>query len=422
MKKLTLSMIAAVLTSTFTMAHADTLRMECPSTPGGKEYCKYVKNRFEAAHPGNTLQFIDLPPASDEKLALLQQLFASNDENAVDLFQSDTVWIGLLDKHTLDLTDHVADIKKDFFPGAWQNDMVNGRVKAVPSYLDAGALYYRKDLLEKYNEKPPATWEDLTRIATRIQKAERDAGHSNFWGLIFQGKSYEGLTCNALEWIDSHNGGSFIDSDGKVTINNPQAAKALDMAAAWIGKIAPPGVLGYKEEESRAVFQNGDALFMRNWPYAYVLSQGDDSALKGKVGVMSLPKGEGGKSVSALGGWQWSINAATKHPETAIALLRMVSDTESQKMAQKLLGYSPTRVALYDDKEVLGRAPYLAEFKQIFADAAPRPATQTKGQYARVSNAIYNATFDVLRGRTDGKKAVAALQQRLNRIKGKQWH
>ncbi|UQY45524.1 ABC transporter substrate-binding protein [Erwinia sp. PK3-005] len=421
MKKLTLSMIAAALTSAFTMAHADTLRMECPSTPGGKEYCKYVKSRFEAANPGHTLQFIDLPPASDEKLALLQQLFAAHDENAVDLFQSDTVWIGLLDKHTLDLTDHVSAMKNDFFPGAWQNDTVNGRVKAVPSYLDAGALYYRKDLLEKYGEKPPTTWEELTRIATRIQKAERDAGHANFWGLIFQGKSYEGLTCNALEWIDSHNGGSFIDSNGKVTINNPQAARALDMAAAWIGKIAPPGVLGYKEEESRAVFQNGDALFMRNWPYAYVLSQGDDSALKGKVGVMSLPKGEGGKSVSTLGGWQWSINAATKNPEAAIALLKMVSDSESQKTAQKLLGYAPTRVALYDDKEVLERAPYLAEFRQIFADAVPRPATQTKGQYARVSNAIYNATFDVLRGRTDGAKAVAALQQRLDRIKGKRW-
>lgn len=421
MKKLRVIMIATAVSCIPTLAYADTLRMECPSTPGGKEYCNYVKQRFEAANPGNSLQFVDLPAASDEKLALLQQLFAARDENAIDLFQADTVWIGLLDKNTLDLTDQVADIRDAFFPGAWQNDMVNGRVKAVPSYLDAGALYYRKDLLDKYQEKPPATWEELTRIATRIQKAERDAGHANFWGLVFQGKSYEGLTCNALEWVNSHNGGTFIDDDGKVTINNPNAAAALNMAAGWIGKIAPPGVLGYKEEESRAVFQNGDALFMRNWPYAYVLSQGEDSALKDKVGVMSLPKGEGGKSVSTLGGWQWSINAATKHPELAITLLKMVSDSESQKMAQKILGYAPTRVALYDDKEVLARAPYLAEFRQIFIDAVPRPATQTKGQYARVSNAIYNATFDVLRGRTDGAKAVADLQQRLNRIKGKSW-
>ncbi|WP_130835659.1 ABC transporter substrate-binding protein [[Erwinia] mediterraneensis] len=421
MKKLIMTVMATALSSAFSQAYADMLRMECPSTPGGKEYCQYVKQRFEAASPGNTLQFVDLPPASDEKLALLQQLFAARDESAIDLFQADTVWIGLLDKNTLDLTDHVADIKDAFFPGAWQNDMVNGRVKAVPSYLDAGALYYRKDLLDKYNEKPPTTWDELTRIATRIQQAEREAGHKNFWGMVFQGKSYEGLTCNALEWIDSYNGGTFIDSNGKVTINNPAAAKALDMAAGWIGKIAPPGVLGYKEEESRAVFQNGDALFMRNWPYAYVLSQGDDSSIKGKVGVMSPPKGEGGKSVSTLGGWQWSINAASKNPELAISLLKMVSDSESQKMAQKLLGYAPTRVALYEDKEVLERAPYLAEFRQIFIDAVPRPATQTKSQYARVSNAIFNATFDVLRGRTDGKKAVADLEQRLNRIKGRDW-
>ncbi|WP_413737151.1 ABC transporter substrate-binding protein [Sodalis sp. RH21] len=421
MKKLTVNILIAALAGIVNLAYADTLRMECPTSPGGKEYCKYIKDRFEAK-TGTTLEFVDLPTASDEKLALLQQLFAAKDAKAVDVFDADTVWIGLLDRHMLDLTPYVKDMKKDFFPGAWQNDTVNGKVKAIPHYLDSGALYFRKDILEKYGEKPPTSWQELTRIATHIQQEERKAGHSNFWGIVFQGKSYEGLTCNALEWVDSYGGGTFVDDNGKITINNPQAAQALDMAAGWIGKITPQGVLGYKEDESRTVFQNGDALFMRNWPYAYVLSQGDDSPLKGKVGVMPLPGTADGKSASTLGGWQWAVNANTKNPMAAVELVKMLADNESQKMSLKLLGFSPTDPALYDDPEVLALAPHLAQFKNIFATAIARPASQTKGQYSRVSNAIFNTTFTVLRGGMDGKTAVADLEKRLERIKGHDWH
>ncbi|KYQ96004.1 ABC transporter substrate-binding protein [Serratia plymuthica] len=420
MRRLIPSMVATALALMSGQALADTLRMECAPSKEGRQFCNEIKQRFEA-QTGHTLEFIDLPRASDEKLSLFQQLFAAKDSSAIDLFQADTVWIGVLNKHLLDLTDSVSDIRQDFFPAAWQNNVVNGRVKAVPAYLDTGALYYRKDLLAKYGEQPPVTWDELTRIATRIQQGERQAGHKNFWGLVFQGKSYEGLTCNALEWVASQNGGGFIDANGNITINNPQAAQALNRAAGWIGTISPKGVLGYMEEESRAVFQNGDALFMRNWPYAYVLAQDSSSAIKGKIGVLPLPKGADGKSVSALGGWQWAISAYTKNPTAAIALLKIVSDAESQKKALALMGWAPSRTALYDDPKVLAQAPYLSDFKGIFSQAMPRPATQTKRQYAQVSKAIYNGTFNVLRGDSDGVTAVADLQQRLERIKARGW-
>lgn len=420
MKKLTLSVITVALAGTSHFAFADTLRMECPVSPGGKQYCQYIKERFEK-QTGNQLEFIEFPAASDEKLALLQQLFAAKDEKAVDVFESDTIWVGLLDKQTLDLTDAMGSQKDQFFAGPWQNDTVNGRLKAIPNYIDTGVLFYRKDLLEKYNEQPPKTWEEMTRIATKIQAEERKAGRKNFWGYIFQGKSYEGLTCNALEWVQSYGGGAFVDEKGNVTVNNDKAARAFDMAKGWIGTISPKGVLGYKEEESRTVFQNGDALFMRNWPYVWQLSQAEDSPLKGKVGVAPLPAGEGGQSATALGGWQWSVNANTKNPQAAIELLKILTDDDSQKTRLKIIGHAPTRIALYEDKEVLAMAPQLTLFRDIFAQAAPRPATVTKAQYPRVSNAIFNVTFSVLNGKEDGKKAAADLERRLNRVKGAGW-
>lgn len=402
------------------IASADVLKLDCGNKSSDIDYCEYIKERFEKESE-HTLEFVTFPAASEEKLAVLQQLFSAKDSGAIDVFSADTIWMGILQKHMLDLTDYVKDLEPQFFPATWSNNVVDGRVYAVPSNLDSGMLYYRKDLLEKYNEPVPETWEDLQRIATKIQAEERK-NNPNFWGFVFQGKSYEGLTCNALEWVASYKGGVFVETDGSISINNQQASKALDMAASWVGTIAPEGVLGYMEEEGRAVFQNGDALFHRNWPYAYMLSQDPSSSIKGKVGVTKLPKGGAdGQSVNALGGWQHAVSAYSKNPEAAVQLVRLLNDEDAQRVRLKMAGQSPSLVSLYDDPEVLAIAPYLTEFKDIFLNATPRPSSQTKSQYARASNAIFNVAYDALRGNKTGDAAVTDLEARLQKIKGKEW-
>ena len=129
-----------------------------------------------------------------------------------------------------------------------------------------------------------------------IQEAERAGGRDKMWGYVWQGRAYEGLTCDALEWIASYKGGSIVEPDGSISVNNPEAARALGTAAGWIGDISPAGVLSYAEEEARGVFQSGNAVFMRNWPYAWSLANGDESAIKGKVGVVALPRGGAGRT------------------------------------------------------------------------------------------------------------------------------
>ncbi|NMG75937.1 ABC transporter substrate-binding protein [Aromatoleum diolicum] len=421
MKKLLPAALGALLFAALPAAHADTLKMACNISGAMKPFCEHIKQRFEQETP-HKLAFVEMPAASDEKLALFQQIFAAKDGNAVDVLSIDVIWVGLLDKHMLDLTDKVKDLEPAFFPNNWKNNIVNGRIKAVPGQVDAGMMYYRKDLLEKYKEQPPKTWEDLTRIATKIQKAERDAGQKNFWGFVFQGKAYEGLSCDVMEWVASYNGGTFVDAAGNVTINNPKAAKALNTAASWVGTIAPKGVMGYQEEESRAVFQNGDALFMRNWPYAYLLTQDATSPVKGKVGVLPIPKGgEDGLHAATLGGWQWGVSAYSKNPDAAVKLVRILSEADTQKRAFMLLGIPPARIDTYQDAEVQAKAPYLAEFKDVFANAVPRPSTATRSQFPKVSKAMFNAGYDVLSGRATGEQAVADLEDKLKRIKGREW-
>ena len=110
-------------------------------------------------------------------------------------------------------------------------------------------------------------------------------------------------------------GGQIVSPEGEITINNPKAAAALDMAHGWVGTIAPAGVTGYMEEESRGVWQTGNAVFMRNWPYAFPLGNGADSPIKGKFDAVPLPAGEGGQSAACLGGWNLAVSKYSEHPE-----------------------------------------------------------------------------------------------------------
>jgi len=420
MKTLTFTGLAIAALTAGT-AQAATVKMECGISGSDRKYCEYISERFNT-ETGHTLEFVELPNSSTEKLALFQQVFSSGQSGVVDVFQADVVWPGILARHMLDLSTHLSDLEDEFFSAPWQNNLIDGELKAIPSFIDTGMLLYRADLLDHYGEAPPKTWDELTRIATRIQQAEREAGNSRFWGLVFQGKAYEGLTCNALEWVASHGGGTVVDADGNITINNSSAAQGLDMAASWVGTISPRGVMGYEEEESRAVFQNGDALFMRNWPYAYALANEDGSPIQGKVGIMPLPSAEeGGLHAATLGGWQWAVSSATTEPDAAIALIRMLSERETQVQRFLLTGVTPSRPDAYLDPRVLEQAPAMADLLPIFSTAIARPATSTGAQYARVSNAFSNAAFAVLNGDMDGTQAVADLESRLARIKRNAW-
>src|SRR5262249_6894979 len=163
-------------------------------------------------------------------------------------------------------TEATADVIDQHFPSIVASQKVEGRLVALPLFTDAPALYYRKDLLERYHAPVPRTWDEMAATAKMIMDKERKAGNSDMWGFVFQGKAYEGLTCDALEWVKSSGGGQIVEADGTISINNREAAAAIERARGWVGTISPPGVLAYGEEESRGVWQTGNSVFMRNWP------------------------------------------------------------------------------------------------------------------------------------------------------------
>jgi trehalose/maltose transport system substrate-binding protein len=289
----------------------------------------------------------------------LQFFEAQSDE--VDVFAIDVIWPGDLANNLVDLYqfDGVKEAVAAHFPAIVENNTVNGQLIGIPWYTDAGLLYYRTDLLEKYGfDGPPATWDELEEMAKTIQEGER-ADNPDFWGFVWQGNAYEGLTCDALEWIKSNGGGSIVEPDGTISINNDEAVAALERAAAWIGEISPPGITGFMEEDSRRAWQAGNATFMRNWPYAYSLGNADDSAIKGKFDVGPLPGAEAGMSAATLGGWQIAVSKYSANPEAAAKVAMYITSEKFLKTRAIEMSSLPTIMSLYQDDDVLSARAFM---------------------------------------------------------------
>ena len=306
----------------------------------------------------------------------------------------------------------------EFFPRIIENNTVKGKLVAIPFFTDAGLLYYRTDLLEKYGFKnPPNTWSELTQMAQKIQDGERNGGAKDFYGFLFQGSAYEGLTCNGLEWLASSGAGHIVESDGKVSINNPQTKSVLEMVKGWVGTISPTGVTTYQEEQSRNAFQEGHAAFLRNWPYVYALANSEGSPVKGHVDVTYLPQGDGPNASHAatLGGWQLMLSAYSKNKDAAVKLVKYMVSSETQKENAIKLSRLPTRPALYEDKEVLAAEPWFSSLLPVFKNAVARPSTATGANYNRVSTDFFQTTNQILTGGISVDKGVETMESKMKR-------
>ena len=390
--------------------------------------CGSIGQDFESCHQltqawskktGNSVELITVPSpySSMDTLSLYRERFEAKSPD-LDVMMVDVVWPGVLQQaHLLDLKPYSKGVENNHFPVMVANNTVDGKLLAMPWFTEAGLLYYRKDLLEQYHRPVPKTWEEMTSTAKIIQTAERAKGRKNLWGYVFQGRAYEGLTCNATEWIASYNGGHFIESDGRVSINNPQAAKALDQAASWIGTISPKSTLDMAEEEVRAQFQEGNAVFMRNWPFAWSLARMDRSVIKNKVGVASLPQGGAdGQHAASLGGWGLAVSKYSKHPNEAADLVLFLTSEQAQKNRAITGAYNPTIPALYHDGDVLNASPLFGELLEVFNHAVARPSTVTGAQYNEASEIIQNATHAVLEHQLSGAQAVQQMEEDLSSI------
>jgi multiple sugar transport system substrate-binding protein len=329
---------------------------------------------FHRLHPDITVTYQATPSSASERHTLYVTWLSSHSP-AIDVLNLDVIWVpefaaaGWL--LPLGDTKAAAGLNlHDFLPAGLACSRYQGRLFALPWFADAGLLYYRKDLYDAAGIAPPRTFADLLKVR-RIK-----AKFGLPYGFLFQGQTYEGLVCVALEFMWS-NGGGIFDHKGRLVLDQPKNRQALATMVNLIYRnhVSPLAVATFQEEDCRHAFEQGYAVLMRNWPYAYPLLQQAASRVRGKFGVLALVQGPDGQPVSCFGGGCLGINAFSRHPAAAAQLVRFLLSRQNLKQRAQVLGMLPPIASLYDDPDLQAQFPYLRRLKAVFIHARPRPIT-----------------------------------------------
>ena len=365
---------------------------------------------------GISVHLIPASESSSQRLRQESNLLASRSAG-VDVVQIDTVWVSQLAEHLIDLRSALQDRISDELPDTIENATLRNRIVAAPLAVGYGLLFFRTDLLTKYGfSRPPATWDDLEKQARQIQRGERRSGHSQFWGYVWQGAEYEGLTCNALEWQSSQRGGIFVTAARESNVFNGPAVKAFARAAGWVGTISPPGVIAYMEEDARNVWQSGNAAFMRNWAYVYPLAS-SDSHLQGRFSVAPIPA-QGDWHSSVLGGWYLGVPSFSTRQKDAITFVQYMTSKSTQIRRAVSGGFWPTLKSAYRDPSIQSASSVFHVAEQIATRVVRRPASVLGPLYPCASELYARGVHEILARKASAalgaQRLQAALQNLLN--------
>ncbi len=384
------------------------------SIGAGTEEIKLIKTliqEFENKNPAIKVKLNILPAPTDQQHHYYLTTLGAKVAD-IDIVRIDTIWIaefaaaGWLEplKNYISAEDAIA-----FIPITDKTNIYQDNTYAIPWNANIGLLYYREDILNKYNIPPPETWEELIDSCMKITASE------SLYGYLWQGKQYEGLVCNFIEFIGS-NGGEIIDNKGNVVVNSFQNVNALNLMHNFIWKyhISPPNTPSeLMEESSRHLFQQGKGLFLRNWTYVWDLCQ-KDPTMKGKVGVTRLPRSAGKDSTSVYAGWHLAMNTYSKKKEQAWKLISFLTSHRVQKELALQLSWAPTRIALYKDPVLLQKLPFLQIVEESQKNIQIRPNLP---YYQWISDVIQKHVNKVLSNQVSSERALQTIQTELEHIR-----
>ena len=369
-------------------------------------------NAFEKAYPKIHVKLVSAPTnTGTNRSQVVAQI--SGGSSTPDVFMGDVIWPAQFGAHGLavPLSNYLpSSYWAKFAPGLVSGAKYKGKIYGSPLFEDQGFLYYRKDLLAQAHLPVPKTWEQLKQEALTLVH-----DHLVKYGFVWQGNSYEGLTCDFMEYFTSAGGKVTNASYTKAYLDSPQAIRTVSFMCSLITSGASPAAVTTMEEpQAMSTFNAGDAAFLRNWDYAWSNSQTpSDSKVVGKVGVAPLPtfSGHSYPGYSTIGGWNLYINPHSKHIATDLTFIKWMSSVQAQTILGKKYSEIPTVQSVRTSIAAEASAPppeKVAAKTRLIARPAGTP------NYPALSTAIYTNINAALNGSTSVKSALAAAESQAN--------
>ena len=288
-----------------------------------------------------------------------------------------------------------------------------GDLYGLPVFPDYPVMHYRKDLVEEAGYDPegnnwatePMTWQRFSEVAADVwdQNSDLDYGYTT------QGANYEGTSCCTFnEMMTSMGGAYFGDHDNlfgpvgdrPITVDEEPVIDTIRMVRSFMEgpdaenahpdfqKITNSDIVEFTEEPSREPFTGGQAIFMRNWPYAITINLSDDAAFDPSgYDVMPMPfgveEGQGayqgtGGTNHALGGWHLAVNPNTQKLDQSIQVLEAFANPDVMLTVFEVLGNLPPVPSVTqqaDESNVGELARFLDTLSVAAENTVPRPVT-----------------------------------------------
>ncbi|MBB5437831.1 multiple sugar transport system substrate-binding protein [Pedobacter sp. AK017] len=322
------------------------------------------------------------------------------------------------------LNPHLDANAPSAFPEGWSPSLLalqqfEGQVVGLPFHDGPECLSYRKDLfddvaeqqryLQQYGRdlKIPATWDEFRQVARFFYRPEQ-----NLYGSVF--------AC----YPDGHNtvfdfclqlwsrGGALLDEEGKINIDTKAAAEGLDFYRQLLKdtKAVHPGSANYDSVQAGQAFARGEAALMINWfGFASVCEVDAASAVKGKVGVTSLPVSENNLPASLNVYWVYTIGSGSKHKQTAYDFLRFAVNEENDKQLT-LEGGIGCRISTWKDSLVNKLVPYYHKLEQLHKGAKTLPQ---KSNWAEIAAIIDVAVLKALNSELPAAEILRLAQEQI---------
>jgi multiple sugar transport system substrate-binding protein len=372
---------------------------------------------YQSRNPGVRVDLEVGGATSDQQQQYLTTVLASRDPS-IDVILIDVIrpaqylasrWADTLDKYLPAASRQ--NLLRQYLPAYSQANVINGQLVALPAFADAMFLYYRADLLEKYNFKPPTTWDEAIQQAQTILQRENNP---NLNGIGYIGAPIEGTVCTFLLPIWAA-GGDVTNAQGQFSLTVEQAQRSLQF---WVSlmdrRVSPPNMAEKPQDTIRQEMQAGRWIFGTLFAYAWNRFQNDaDSQVKGKIGVVPLPAFAGGRQASCLGGWQWAVSDFSRNKAQAHRLVRFLSSPEVSKILAIDASNLPVFPALYRDADILRVNPWFGQALPVVQAARARPQHP---RYAEISEAIRVNTNQVLARQKTPEQGARDIVNRLQAI------
>lgn len=326
---------------------------------------------------------------------LVTQLAAGEGSGTYDFLEVDFYWVyefarsGWVQELDQRIADSGGAVDLSRYSDAVRtiSSTVDGKTYYVPMYVYPMGLLYRKDLMEDqaFKDAYKAIAGIDLALPTSVEeyvaaiKAINQVKPGELYGAAMQGMQGDPIVmefCNFLFGI----GGSFYNADVTApAINDELGVKAVTLYVDAMTNGAQPGAANADLNDTGALWRQGKAF--SSVSYLFLLADAEnleDSAVKGKGAVTTMPGGSG-----LTGSWSWGIPKSSPHPDAAWEFIKWVESPEVA-MKRALGGSVAAQNAPYENPDYIAKYPWMAQVKDLVATGQGLPAVTKQAQLVEI--------------------------------------